>query len=312
MRILAVDVGATWLRVAMFEGEIMLSKRSARTPRSGGELAVANAIIELAGNFKPDAIGIGSIGPLDLRKGAVVNTPNNPLGSFELREPLRKMLGAPVYIANDCVAAAWGEYLLGAGKDKDLAYVTMSTGIGVGAVIDGRPLVGRRGNAHELGHVTIDYKSSLRCGCGGLGHWEALAGGANMKVFAKAFAESIATSSPAKEVALAGEMGTEELFSHARKGDPFALSLLEELSRIHAAGLSAVIAAYDPEAIFIGGSVFLNNEEVLLPRIKRHLASYSLFEPPAIRRASFGEDAVLYGALALALRPPAEIARFNE
>ncbi len=74
------------------------------------------------------------------------------------------------------MAAVWGEYLFGIGKGADnLIYMTFSTGIGAGIIVDGHLLVGKDGNAHEIGHLVIDINSGIQCGCGGYGHWEALA-----------------------------------------------------------------------------------------------------------------------------------------
>jgi Transcriptional regulator/sugar kinase len=87
-----------------------------------------------------DAVGVGSIGPLDLRSGGVVNSPNSRSRRFLLVEPLRK-LGRPVVVANDCVAAVWGEYVVRRSVDN-LVYVTLSTGVGVGAMVNGVLLLG--------------------------------------------------------------------------------------------------------------------------------------------------------------------------
>mgnify|MGYP001770620888 CR=1 FL=1 len=311
MRVLAVDVGATRLRIALFHGTSMVERVEVETPRSGDSLSVARVIAGVASRFDFDVMGVASIGPLDLERGWVVGTPNNPLRDFALRDPLVELLGKPVVLANDCVAAAWGEFVLGGGRGlSELAYVTISTGIGVGVVVDGRLLVGRRGNSHEAGHVVVDLESRIRCGCGGLGHWEALGSGANIPKLARAKAEEWRYDSGAWRLAFEGLLTPETLYSMARAGDPFALKLVDYINRVHAAGLASIIAAYDPQVIFMGGSVFLKNKDLILEGIRRYIRSYSLLEPPEIREATFGDDAVLYGALAIALKTPGELARY--
>lgn len=311
MRVLAVDVGATRLRIALFDDIRMVKRVEVETPRVGDSLSVARTIIDLASNLDFDVIGVASIGPLDLERGWVVGTPNNPLRSFALRDPLVEAFRKPVVIANDCVAAVWGEFILGDGRGlSELAYVTISSGIGVGVIVDGRLLVGRRGNSHEAGHIVVDLSSNVRCGCGGLGHWEALASGSNIPRVAQVKAMEWSGDSEAWRLAVQGGLTAETLYKMARLGDPFALRLVDYINRVHAAGLASIIAAYDPEVIFMSGSVFLNNSDLILDGVRRYIRDYSLFEPPEIRRSTFGDNAVLYGALAIALKTPEELARY--
>ncbi|MCE4599381.1 MAG: ROK family protein [Desulfurococcales archaeon] len=313
--ILAVDVGATNLRVALFHGRLLKNKVKSRTPRSGGSDAVALEIIRLARDAlkvgEVDAIGVASIGPLDLKRGWVVNTPNNPLRNFELKRPLKEEFQAPVYIANDCVAAVWGEKTLGRGSPySDLAYITISTGIGGGFIVDGELLVGWRGNAHEIGHIVVDYNSNIRCGCGGLGHWEGIAGGNSIPKTARIYAlkwEGDRTN--AYEMALEGKLSSEVLYRLARLGDKFAESLVDYLNRVHAAGIASIIASYDPQVIYLGGSVFLENKDIMLDNINRYLSRFSIFKSPPLVPATFGHDEVLYGAAAIALKPPRSLIR---
>jgi glucokinase len=298
LRVLAVDVGASRLRVALFDGTVMVERVEVDTPRVGDSLSVVRAIAGIASRFSFDVIGVASIGPLDLEKGWVIGTPNNPLRSFALRDPLVELFRKPVVIANDCVAAVW------------VAYVTISTGVGVGVVVDGRLLVGRRGNSHEAGHVVVDLDSGVRCGCGGLGHWEALGSGANIPRLAYVKALEWGGDSRAWRLAVEGTLTPEALYSLARSGDVFALKLVDYINRVHAAGLASVVAAYDPQVVFLGGSIFLKNKDLILEGVRRYIREYSLLEPPELRDATFGEDSVLYGALAIALKTPPELARY--
>lgn len=188
--VLAVDVGATRTRVAIFDrrGMKLLRKEVIKTPHEGDEDIVAEAIIAVAerliaslGLSEVTAVGAGTIGPLDVRRGYVVNPPNIPLKGFSLREPLMKRFNVPVYVVNDCVAAVYAEYMSGAGLGRDnVVYVTISSGIGAGVIVDGHLLLGKDGNAHEVGHLVLSYDSSIKCGCGGVGRWEALASGNNL------------------------------------------------------------------------------------------------------------------------------------
>ncbi|MGC9071493.1 MAG: ROK family protein [Acidilobus sp.] len=315
MRAIAVDVGATNLRVALFSGGNIIRLEKAHTPRtSGGDLinSIIGLIKRVAPSYEFEAIGVASIGPLDLRKGLLLWSPNLGYGNVELRDAIGEEFRRMVYLANDAMAGVWAEKVLGKGKEtSDLAYITMSTGLGVGAVVDGNLLVGRRGNAHELGHAVVNFESDLPCGCGGRGHWEVFVGGKNIPRVAQRLAEGW-TGEPteAHRQAIQGSLTPEILYSMARQGDKFANHVVDYLNRVHAAGIMTIIAAYDPEVIFIGGSIYLYNEDLIRPGVLRHLERYAgVFGIPRIERCSFEDDQVLYGAASIAMNPPDPIAR---
>lgn len=311
-------MGATWTRVAVEEGGRIRARLRLRTPASGGRLAVAEKIAEavegLLGGKRPAAIGVASIGPLDLKRGAVVNTPNLPIGTFEIAAPLRERFGCPVYVINDAVAGAMAERAVGAGRGRDnVVYVTISTGVGGGAVVDGRVLIGKSGNAHEIGHIVVKYDSKVRCGCGGYGHWEAYAGGANLPRLARVVAESAGASEAARsgiyERALSGALQPPEIFEAARAGDPIGVAVVREVVEASAAGLASVINAYDPEVVSIGGGVFLGNVDLLYEPIRAGARRHLVTGEPAIVPTPLGDEAPLMGALLLAREPPPELLR---
>ncbi len=320
---LGIDVGATWTRIAVADrnGSIVKKVRIP-TPREGSELSLVEAIIEVLGKeFRSymdriEAVGIGSIGPLDLSTGSIVNPPNLPIKRIELGKPLLEHLRRPVYVANDCVAAVWGEYLYGLGKGlENVVYVTLSTGIGGGIIVDGNLLLGKKGNAHEIGHIVVDSLRRLRCGCGGYGHWEAYCGGANIPRFATYLIErwSLGTEEKRSKVYqqyLEGSIRTETIFDEAKRGDPLARKIVEEINRVNVAGFESVINLYDPELIVVGGSIALNNPELVLEPIKGiEYGRGALNEIPRIELTTFGDDVVLVGAIAIASNPPKNLVK---
>lgn len=313
--VLAVDVGATRTRVALFDviGMKLLRKEVIRTPHEGGEDVVAEIIIEVAERLITSlglggvvAVGIGTIGPLDVRHGYVVNPPNIPLKGFSLREPLMKRFNVPVYVVNDCVAAVYAEYMDGAGLGRDnVVYITISSGIGAGVIVDGHLLLGKDGNAHEVGHLVLSYDSSIRCGCGGVGHWEALASGNNLWKLVKLLKTRWRGDSEFYRFS-SEEMSAETVFRYWRENDSFANYVVNELARLNAAGVASVINAYDPEIISFGGSVILNNPE-FLTLILNHVSTYVTNRMPETTITRFGDDVVLYGAAWVAYKPPKEL-----
>ncbi len=316
---IGIDIGATWTRIALSKpsGEIV-RRTSFRTPRSGGRSAVAEAIVdEVKGslsNYMPsvEAIGVGTIGPLDLSNGVVFNAANLPIKTFDVARPLMEELGKPVIMANDCVAAVWGEHVFGAGKNvENLVYVTISTGIGGGIIVDGNLLIGKSGNAHEIGHIVVDASGKMTCGCGGRGHWEAYSSGANIPRLASILIEEWSLSSLEKksrvyEAYASNTLSPELIYAEAKGKDPLALRILSEVNKYNAAGFESIINAYDPELITIGGSIALSNPELVVEPIVSYLENTKglLTQLPDIRRTELGGDIVLIGAIALAAMPP--------
>jgi glucokinase len=185
--VLAVDIGASRIRAAVVEQTTIriIDFSEAPTPQSPDPEAIPSSVVRLvkglAGLDRVRRAGVASIGPIDSRRGVIVLAPNvaGRPRSIPVAEVLKRELGLEeVYMANDCNAAAYAEHLARSGKERhDLLYVTVSTGIGGGAVVEGRPLLGSRGNAAEIGHCVVDPSGYMRCGCGGRGHWEAYCSG---------------------------------------------------------------------------------------------------------------------------------------
>jgi glucokinase len=314
---IAVDVGATKTRIAIADASGILDKVVINTPRDGDEYTISNLIIkiigekwgQLVGNIR--AIGIATIGPLDLKRGVVVNTPNLNMKRIELLNPLVDFFKTQVYVVNDCVAAAWGEKHYGDAVSVDnYVYITLSTGVGAGVVVDGELLIGKMGNAHEVGHIVVDFDSVIRCGCGGWGHWEAYAGGRNLPRVAEYLLNRgiIYSGSELAELVKKGfDIDAKVVFNYYRRGDPLAKDLVDLYVKATAAGLASVINSYDPELVTIGGGVFLNNIDVLYEPIVKLTRENIVTEMPIIKPTRLGDDVGLYGALAIAVDPPRKL-----
>ena len=312
--VIGVDIGATRLRVGYFSRDgHLLFRAEARTPVEGGRGVVARKVMELIESLAVEgdftSIGVGTIGPLDIYAGRVIGTPNAGIKSFDIKTPLEERFGTPVYVVNDATAAAWGEFKGGAGAGKlNVVYVTLSTGVGVGAVVDGNLLIGKSGNAVEAGHIVINYKGVM-CGCGGVGHWEGYSGGAAIPRLARVIASEEGWESETAKKAVRGEVNTPEIFRLWRLGEPFAVRVVNEVIEATAAGLASVINIFDPEVVAVGGSVALKNKD-FLQKVIETVPKYLLLDAPPIVEASFGDDAVLYGAAWLAIDPPPTLLKY--
>lgn len=302
----AIDLGATNLRVALISKEgVLLKKISQKVKKKEGEKAISNQIVDNVKKIIDSSItsiagiGISSIGPLDYKRGGIVNSPNIPFRFVSLLKPLKKAFALPVYLANDCTASVFGEKIFGAGKKvKNLVYITISTGIGGGAIVDGHLLFGRDGNATEIGHLIVDTKYNLLCSCKkGYGHWEGLASGRNIPRFFEAWIEK------SKIKVNFRYKSAKDIFDAAKRGERTAHYFVEQvLGKVNARGVSNVIVAYNPALITLGGAVVLNNEELILEPIKKYIDHY--LEPPKIKVTPLGADIGLFGAAAFVFYNP--------
>ena len=302
--VIAVDLGATTTRVALFgSGGEILGRVTSLTPRSGDSpetipchlAGLIRRVLSASGGAAPAAaIGVSACGPIDHRRGSVVRPPNLPFGEIPLAGPLGAEFGLPVRLANDCHAGILGEVIYGAGAGcRNLAYITLSTGIGGGVICNGRLVLGRDGNAAEIGHFHVDNRYDLPCGCGGTGHWEAYSSGRFIPHFFERWCD-LRGQIPG-EIDISSAAG---IFASARRGDPVGLGFMKALGEINGRGISSVIVAYDPSRIILDGSVVLKNEDLilpcLLPRIDRFLPL------PEKRLTALEGLAPLYGASVIA------------
>jgi len=179
---IAVDIGGTQIRAALFQDGSITPKKIERISTSG-ENPVLDRICDLILKIWPEygamsAIGIATAGAIDPYQGVVISAPNiSGWINVPLRDHVQNCFQVPVYIGNDANLAAIGEWRYGSGKGHHhLIYITISTGIGGGIILDDHLLLGQQGLAAEIGHVTVLPDGPL-CGCGKKGHIEALASG---------------------------------------------------------------------------------------------------------------------------------------
>jgi len=301
----AVDLGGTNVRVALVseKGKILKKAKEQTVKKGRNGIVITHqitrliqTIVEVIGKKQVVGIGIFSAGPLDYKRGGPVHAPNIPFPYVPLVGPISKSFSLPVFLLNDAKAAALGEKHFGAGKKvRNLVYITISTGIGGGAIVDGNLLLGKGGNATEIGHFTVDTTYSFPCGCkNGAGHWECLASGANIPLFFKFWVRHTK-----KHITFRAQKAR-DIFEQARRKNNIAVEFLDELAKINARAVSSIIVAYDPELITLGGAVALNNPKFIIDGINKYVDHY--LELPKIQITKLGEDISLLGAAAAVLK----------
>jgi glucokinase len=279
-----IDLGGTQVRVALArsDGNLVASVKT-RTPSLGTPQAMvewaAAEIDKHRGREKVRSITIACPGPIDLKRGVLVNPPNLPWRNVPLAAMLGQATGAKVHLANDADMAGLGEFHRGAGRGtRNMVYITWSTGVGGGFIIDGKLHRGAHGTAGEIGHMIIDPSGPLD-NCGQRGCLEAFIGGAN----------------------LARETGhtAAELFAEAAQGDRHARMVVERAARYMGMALISLTNAIDPEMFVIGGGVS-RSWALVEPTMVETLRSSPFIKParrPRVRRARLGDRAGQVGAV---------------
>ena len=225
-----------------------------------------NAALREAGRgLTLEAVGVAAPGPIDFEQGIVVEAPNLPgWSNVPVAELVADMTGCPTVLENDANAAAWGEFTLGAGRgSRHLVYLTVSTGIGGGLVLDGRLYHGANGGAGEIGHIPL-VDDGPPCGCGAHGHLEALASGT---AIARRAGEVLARGgAPLLAGLAAGKPPSARLVAQAAaQGDADARAIMEEAGYYLGRGLTAVVNIFNPDHIVLGGGVMKSGDMVLRP-----------------------------------------------
>jgi glucokinase len=266
-------------------------------------------------------IGIGAPGPLNGKTGVVFNPPNLPgWQNIPLRDIFRGHFQCPIYVENDANVAALSEYMFGAGQgSQDIAYLTISTGIGGGIIANGQLLTGTIGTAAELGHMTIDWHGP-RCNCGNIGCLESLASGtaiarqanerialdkrgsADLIAFAlsKQSHEKGEYPSRASRTRSATPIHVDAMMvaEAAASGITMAREIIGSAAEALGVGLVNIIHIFNPEVIILGGGVTQIGEPLLGParRIVAERAMPMPRESVRIVLSELANDAGLIGA----------------
>lgn len=320
--ILAIDLGGTQIRAAYVNPDLDVAcRRAADTRDEDGVEAVVDRISRLAAATRdearhlrlPDPIGVGisSPGPLDPWRGIVLAPPN--LAGWHdvpLAESIERALGLPTFLERDTNVAVMAEWRYGAAEgSSNVIYVTVSTGIGGGIVIDGRPLKGLDGTAGEVGHLTVELDGPP-CGDGAPGHAEAIGSGTAIAREGRALLARGTSPILAKIASNPEEVDAAAVSSAADQGDPACAAILDRAWTAIGAMCSGLVNVLNPEVIVLGGSIARHRPELI--GVVRDEIDRRSFRTPArrvrVEMARHGDDVSLIGSLPIVnerLRDPA-------
>ena len=301
---IVADVGGTHIRTACFpiqsQTPTIVKRISTKGPDSPHE-----RLINLISSIVPKkealaAIAVAAPGPLDPYEGIIFEAPNIPSwNNLPLKKIIQDQFKVPVAIGNDANLAALGEWRFGAGiGHRHLVYITVSTGIGGGVIIDNQMLLGIRGLAAELGHITVIPDGPL-CSCGQRGHLEAVSSGpAIARWVEQELSQGIPSSLAEKRPITAKEV------SHAAsQGDELAQAALGRGGTYLGIAIADYLHVFNPSVVIIGGGVSQSGEAFFSPlrtAMSDHVLSRKYLENLTLTTSALGDDVGLMGALALA------------
>ena len=309
----AVDLGGTKIRsVVVDERGRIRSTDNRPTEADLGQDAVTDRIVESVraavsgAGIDPDAlvgIGVAAPGPVDFERGILLTAPNLPgWDSVPLASVLAGHFGRPAYLENDANAAAIGEHRFGAGRGvEQMIYLTISTGIGAGLILDSRLYRGVDGTAGELGHVTVDPSGPLD-DCGLHGCLEIMASGTAIARLAQEAVEA-GRSPTLASAAERGELTAREVHEAVMAGDNTAREILGQATHALALGLASFINIFNPQLFVVGGGAARIWEDYVEPAFAeaRRLAFARPAATARLLPAALGADSGALGMAALAL-----------
>lgn len=308
--VIAVDLGGTKIMAAVITPDgVILSRKYCPTMADKGPnevigrmVSAIRDVLSQSGMKTAEIAGItvAAAGALDFDKGIVTSSPNLPgWKNVPLKDIVYERFGVKMHLLNDANAAALGEHRCGAGKGlSHVIYITVSTGIGGGIIIDGELYSGADGTAGEIGHMTIEANGP-QCQCGNFGCLEVLASGTAV---AREAINRINQGEKSSLTELAGggfENITAEIVAKAaRRGDQLAREVVTNAAVYLGIGLANLVNIFNPDMIIIGGGMSKMGDMLLKPA--RQTVKQRAFQLPArtvrIVRAQLGGDVGIIGA----------------
>ena len=308
---IAVDIGGTQLRAASYTPDSLTPLHFARTttqPSSPSDLLTTplERLQALIASIWPaddtvNAISVAAPGPTNPYQGIIYEAPNIPgwINIF-LSQTLEERFHVPVLLGNDANLAALGEWKFGVGRGHhNLIYLTISTGIGGGVIVDDRLLLGAQGLAAELGHITVMPDGPM-CGCGHRGHLEAFSSGTGIANWVKEQISQGVPSSLPKDCPLTARMVSEA----AKQGDHLSIMALERAGSFLGRAIADFLHIFNPTLIILGGGVSKSGPLFLNPlraSLAKGVMNPHYLDNLELAEASFGDQVGLIGALALAV-----------
>lgn len=311
--IYGIDIGGTTVKMGLFDenGDMLEKWEIVTRKENNGENILPDIVKSIKEkntekSIETDdilGIGMGVPGPIT-EDGRVLKCANLGWGIFSVADEMSKLTGVEkVKVGNDANVAALGEQWRGGGRGFDnIVMVTLGTGVGGGIIMDGKILTGENGAAGEIGHITVNPKETLTCGCGCKGCLEQYSSATGVIRMAKERLEASDKPSELRKFA-ADEIGGKEVFDAYKAGDELAAEAVNEFAIYLGMGLGNVASVVDTQAFVIGGGLSKNGP-VVIDIVKEQYKKNVMFalKNTEFRLAELGNDAGMYGAVRMVLQ----------
>jgi glucokinase len=307
VKALAIDLGGSHATCGLVEDKTILACKALDTDRAKSLRAVLPRIAELFRELAENhalkladfgGVAVGFAGLADSRTGKVLatNSKYEDAPEIDLSAWSRESLGLPLRLENDARMALLGESYAGAAQGfADVVMMTLGTGIGGVAMIEGKLLRGKHAQAGCLGgHLPVLF-NGRKCTCGAIGCAEAEAGGWSLPLVLKDW-----PGASKSRLSKCSHVGFKELFEEAAHGDAVAVAIRDRCLNIWAVDAVGLVHAYDPEVIVIGGGV-MDSASIILPYVESyvHTHAWTPWGKVQVRAAALGNNAALVGAVPL-------------
>ena len=311
--IYGIDIGGTTVKMGLFDekGDMLEKWEIVTRKENNGENILPDIVKSIKEKNSEKSIetddilgiGMGVPGPIT-EDGRVLKCANLGWGIFSVADEMSKLTGVKkVKVGNDANVAALGEQWRGGGRGFDnIVMVTLGTGVGGGIIMNGKILTGENGAAGEIGHITVNPKETLTCGCGCKGCLEQYSSATGVIRLAKERLEASDKPSELRKYA-DDQIGGKEVFDAYKAGDELAAEAVDEFAAYLGMGLGNVASVVDTQAFVIGGGLSKNGP-IVIELIKKQYEKNVMFalKNTEFRLAELGNDAGMYGAVRMVIQ----------
>lgn len=287
MAFLCVDIGGTNTLLGIGNGDFQVIEKFSTEKFLKDVNGKVDEALESTGYSRDELeeVALAVAGPID-REEKTFRPPNfsdSGLEEVDLGEAFSDF--GEIIIVNDGTAAVVGEYHYGDHGVENLVYVTISSGIGAGVILEGKVIEAWNGNFGEVGHMKINEEGP-DCGCGGTAHWEAYSSGDNLP-------------GVAEELFDAEYENALEIFKAYEQGETLAERTIYRMDEANITGVTNIINVYNPEKIIFGGALPLNHEDIILEPLREGVQDEAVNRIPEIGLCDLGEQSVIHGLRAV-------------
>lgn len=296
--LVSIVIGADQLEIAVVDSatiSVRLRYKKKMNPTNKSVMAAIFKFLDKMHNLK--GIGIAAMGILDQNEGIIRYSTANKVKDLDIVNILEKRYNVPASLYGVSVSSVLGEKLFGVGKGfKNVIYISFSTLILGGIIINDHLLLGKDGNAHEIGHIMVSSEGKIKCTCGSYGHWIAYCSGTGIPNYVKYLIETKYKNADTK-LRNIKNLTAKKLYNAAKTDKTARRIVINDIGRLNAIGVANTINAYDPDIIIIGGKITYSNPDMVMAPILKNVGMYIVNRKPHIVMSKWEKEGKYLGAV---------------